>query len=278
VVKVRGVEVARGQLIAGHHLAMDPGDAVGNISGIATTEPAFGLPAMWIADGSRAEAEARGFTVVDGESVIVTHLTETIRAHAADLLTRQDTRQLLDRLKETNAAVVDEVVPEVLSLGEIQRVLQSLLSEGICVRDLGTIVEAIGDKARVTRDPTVLAEYARQALGRAITAPHLDAQQRLRAITLDPAIEQEFATSITQTADGEHLAMDPSRAEAVISALRIQADQGAARGTRPVLLCSARVRRHLRRLVAQTIPQLAVCSYNEISPGISVETIGVVHA
>jgi flagellar biosynthesis protein FlhA len=278
VVKVRGVEVARGQLIAGHHLAMDPGDAVGNLAGIATTEPAFGLPATWIPDSARAEAEARGFTVVDSESVMVTHLTETIRAHAADLLTRQDTRQLLDRLKETNAAVVDEVVPEVLSLGEIQRVLQSLLSEGICVRDLGTIVEAIGDKARVTRDPSVLAEYARQALGRAITAPHVDAQQRLRAITLDPSIEQEFATSITQTADGEHLAMDPTRAEAVMVALRAQADQGAARGARPVLLCSARVRRHIRRLVAQAIPQLAVCSYNEISPGISVETIGVVHA
>jgi flagellar biosynthesis protein FlhA len=278
VAKVRGVEVARGQLIAGHHLAMDPGDAVGSLSGIATTEPAFGLPATWIADGSRAEAEARGFTVVDGESVIVTHLTETIRAHVAELLTRQDTRQLLDRLKETNAAVVDEVVPEVLSLGEIQRVLQTLLSEGVCVRDLGTIVEAIGDKARVTRDPSVLAEYARQALGRAITAPHLDSQQRLRAITLDPSIEQEFASSITQTADGEHLAMDPSRAEAVIGALRGQVEQGAAQGARPVLLCSARVRRHLRRLVAQAVPQLAVCSYNEISPGISVETIGVVHA
>jgi flagellar biosynthesis protein FlhA len=208
----------------------------------------------------------------------VTHLTETIRGHAAELLTRQDTRQLLDRLKETNAAVVDEVVPEVLSLGEIQRVLQALLGEGVGVRDLGTIVEAIGDKARVTRDPSVLAEYARQALGRAITAPHLDTHQRLRAITLDPSIEQEFATSITQTADGEHLAMDPSRAEAVVVALRHQVDQGTARGGRPVLLCSARVRRHLRRLVAQAIPHLAVCSYNEISPGISVETIGVVHA
>jgi flagellar biosynthesis protein FlhA len=278
IFKVRGIEVARGSVIAGHHLAMNPGDAVGSVAGIATSEPAFGLPATWIADATRAEAEARGYTVVDGESVIVTHLTETIRGHAAELLTRQDTRQLLDRLKETNAAVVDEVVPEVLSLGEIQRVLQALLSEGVGVRDLGTIVEAIGDKARVTRDPNVLAEYARQALGRAITAPHLDNHQRLRAITLDPTIEQEFATSITQTADGEHLAMDPTRAEAVVVALRQQVDQGVARGGRPVLLCSARVRRHLRRLVAQAIPHLAVCSYNEISPGISVETIGVVHA
>jgi flagellar biosynthesis protein FlhA len=278
VVKVRGVEVARSRIFAGHHLAMNPGDAVGALAGIQTTEPAFGMPATWVADSACAEAEARGYTVVDGESVIVTHLTETIRGHAAELLTRQDTRQLLDRLKETNAAVVDEVVPEVLSIGEIQRVLQSLLSEGVCVRDLGTIVEAVGDKARVTRDPTLLAEYARQALGRAITAPHLDAQQRLRAITLDPSIEQEFATSITQTPDGEHLAMDPARAEVVVGALRNQAEQGAALGGRPVLLCSARVRRHIRRLVAQAIPQLAVCSYNEITPGISVETIGVVSA
>jgi flagellar biosynthesis protein FlhA len=276
--KVRGVEVARGALIAGHHLAMDPGDAVGTLAGIPTTEPAFGLPATWIADSQRAEAEALGYTVVDGESVIVTHLTETIRANAAELLTRQDVRALLDRLKETNAAVVDEVVPDVLTLGEIQRVLQSLLAEGVCVRDLGTIVEAVGDKARVTRDPSLLAEYARQALGRAITAPHLDANQRLRAITLDPLVEQEVASAITQTADGEHLALDPVRAQAVVVALRGQVDQGNARGARPVLLCSARVRRHLRRLVSQAIPHLAVCSYNEIGPGISVETIGVIQA
>src|SRR6188472_381577 len=167
VVKVRGAEVARGRLLPGHQLAMDPGDAVGTVNGVPTTEPAFGLPAVWIAEASRTEAEAFGYTVVDGESVIVTHLTETIRTHAADLLTRQETRQLLDRLKEHNAAVVEEVVPDVLSVGEIQRVLQALLHEGVSIRDLGSIVEAAGDKARVTRDPVLLAEYARQALGRA---------------------------------------------------------------------------------------------------------------
>ena len=171
---------------------------------------------MWIAESARGEAESLGYTVVDAESVIVTHLTETIRAHAAEVLTRQDVRALLDRLKETNAAVVDEVVPEALSLGEIQRVLQSLLSEGVPIRDLGTIVEAIGDKARTTRDTSLLAEYARQALGRAITAPHLDERLRLQAITLDPAIEQEVSTSITQTTDGEYLAMDPPRAQAIV--------------------------------------------------------------
>jgi flagellar biosynthesis protein FlhA len=278
VLKVRGSEVARGRIMPGHVLAMDPGDAGGSLQGIPTREPAFGLPAVWVHESGRAEAESLGYTVVDPESVIVTHLTETIRAHAAEVLTRQDVRALLDRLKQTNAAVVEEVVPEVLSLGEIQRVLQSLLAEGVPIRDLGTIVEAIGDKARITRDTSLLSEYARQALGRAITAPHLDEQLRLQAITLDPAIEQEVSTSITQTTDGEYLAMDPPRAQAIVSALRAQVEHASGRGVRPVLLCSARVRRHLRRLIAQAQPHLAVCSYNEIAPGIDVETIGVIHA
>ncbi len=279
VVKVRGTEVARGRIMAGHQLAMDPGEVVGTLPGIPTTEPAFGLPAIWIPENQHAEAEALGYTVVDGESVIVTHLTETIRKHASQLLTRQDVRQLLDQLKETNEAVVTEVVPDILSLGEIQRVLQALLAEGVSIRDLGTIIEAAGDKARVTRDPAVLAEYARQALGRAITAPHLSANHTLRAITLDPAVEQELASSMTQTSDGEHLAMEPARAQAVLAAIRSQSEHAAARGgTRPVLLCSARVRRHLRRLVETAVPHLPVCSYNEIAPGISVETIGVISA
>ena len=286
VFKVRGSEVARGRIMPGHLLAMDPGDATGKLSGIPTREPAFGLEAVWIHESARAEAEALGYTVVDAESVIVTHLTETIRAHAAEVLTRQDVRALLDKLKETNAAVVEEVVPDALSLGEIQRVLQSLLVEGVPIRDLGTIVEAIGDKARTTRDTSLLSEYARQALGRAITAPHLDEQLRLQAITLDPAIEQEVSTSITQTTDGEYLAMDPPRAQAIVSALRAQVEHATALAARtgsqaskgPVLLCSARIRRHLRRLIAQAQPHLAVCSYNEIAPGINVETIGVVHA
>jgi flagellar biosynthesis protein FlhA len=279
VVKVRGTAVARGAVMAGHHLAMDPGDAVGIVHGIPTTEPAFGLPAVWIPEGQHAEAEALGYTVVDGESVIVTHLTETIRGHAAQLLTRQDVRQLLDQLKETNEAVVTEVVPDVLSLGEIQRVLQALLSEGVSIRDLGAIVEAVGDKARITRDPGLLAEYARQALGRAITAPHLSSDQTLRVLTLDPAIEQELATSITQTSDGEYLAMEPARAQAVLGAVRAQSEQSVARsGARPVLLCSARVRRHVRRLLETAVPHLPVCSYNEVASGISVETIGVIAA
>jgi flagellar biosynthesis protein FlhA len=278
VVKVRGAEVARGRTMAGHQLAMDPGDAVGQLPGVTTTEPAFGLPATWIPDAARAEAEALGYTVVDAESVIVTHLTEAIRTEASELLTRQETRQLLDQLKESNAAVVEEVVPDVLSLGEIQRVLQALLREGVSIRDLGVIIEAIGDKARLTRDPALLAEYARQALGRSITAPFIGADRKLRAIALDPMIEQEVSESITQTSDGEYLAMEPSRAQALVTALRDRSDGATTQGMRPVLLCSARVRRHLRRLCEQTLPNLAVCSYNEIVPGIRVETVGVVEA
>jgi flagellar biosynthesis protein FlhA len=275
VMRVRGTEVARGGIMAGHHLAMDPGDAMGQLPGIATTEPAFGLPAVWIPESNRAEAEALGWTVVDPESVVVTHLTETIRANASELLTRQETRQLLDQLKEVNAAVVDEVVPDVLSLGEIQRVLQALLRENVSIRDLGAVIESIGDKARLTRDPAMLAEYARQALGRTIVAPYLDSEATLRAIALDPTFEQELAEALVQTADGEFLAIDPARAQALVQACAVQVEHTLASGGRPVLLCSARVRRHLRRLVEQRLPQLAVCSYNEVAPGVGVETVAV---
>jgi flagellar biosynthesis protein FlhA len=276
VLRARGSEVARGRVMPGHQLAMDSGEAAGQLPGVPTTEPAFGLPATWVPDAARAEAEALGYTVVDPESVVATHLTETIRSHAAELLTRQETKKLLDGLKETNAAAVEEVVPEQLSLGEVQRVLQALLREGVPIRDLGAIVEEIGDKSRLTRDPAVLAEYARAALGRTITAPHLDGAMRLRAISLDPTIEQEIGESLAQTPDGEQLAMEPSRAQALIAALGQQLDSALAQGARPVLLCSGRARRHLRRLCEQSLPQLTVCSYNEIVPGIRVENMGVV--
>jgi flagellar biosynthesis protein FlhA len=277
-VKVRGTEVARGQIMAGHQLALDPGDAFGTLDGIPTTDPAYGMAAVWITDAQRAEAEALGYTVVDAESVVVTHLTETIRRHTADLLTRQDVRTLLDSLKQHNQAVVEEVIPDLLSVGELQRVLQALLHEGVSIRDLGAIVEAAGDRARVTRDPELLAEYARQALGRTIVSPYLDAERTLRAITLDPHLEQEVSDAIAQTPDGEYLAMDPTRAQALVHQLSNHVEQAVTRGRRPVLICSSRVRRHLRRLCEQALPQLSVCAYNEIAPGIGVETIGVVTA
>jgi flagellar biosynthesis protein FlhA len=276
VVRVRGSEVAHARITPGHQLAMDPGDAFGTLPGLPTVEPAFGLPAVWIPEAARAEAEALGYTVVDAESVIVTHLTETIRGHAAELLTRQETRQLLDQLKEHNAAVVEEVVPDMLNVGEVQRVLQALLHEGVSVRDLGPIVEAVGDKARVTRDPAVLAEYARQAIGRRIVAPFVDEEGTLRAIAMDPAVEREVADAIAQTPDGEFLALDPARAQALVAALAEQLEHAA--GLRPALLCSARVRRHVRRLCEQALPALPVFAYQEVPPGLRVETLGVVGA
>ncbi|MDX6522226.1 MAG: flagellar biosynthesis protein FlhA, partial [Gaiellales bacterium] len=277
-IKVRGSEVARSRIIPGHRLAMNPGDATPGIAGIPTVEPAFGLPAVWIEEGAQAEAEALGYTVVDSESVIVTHLTETIRRHVDELLTRQETRHLLDTLKQANAAAVEDVVPDKLGVGEVQRVLQSLLREGVSIRDLGTILEAIGDRAAFTRDPSFLAEYARQALARTITAGYLDEDKTLRAISLEPALEQEIAESVSQTADGEYLAMDPERAQALVGSLAGQVEAATAIGVRPVVLCSSRIRRHLRRLVEQSLPQLPVMSYNEILPGIRVETTGVVSA
>jgi flagellar biosynthesis protein FlhA len=275
-IKVRGADVARSRIIPGHRLAMDPGDAVPGIAGIPTTEPAFGLPAVWIEEGARAEAEALGYTVVDAESVIVTHLTETIRRHVAELLTRQETKKLLDALKEENEAAVSEVVPEKLGVGEVQRVLQHLLREGVSIRDLGTILEAIGDRAALTRDPAILAEYARQALARSITFGYLDGDRTLRAISLDAPVEQEIAESISHTPDGEYLAMDPERAHALVGSLSTQVEQATGMGLRPVVLCSSRIRRHVRRLLEQALPQLPVLSYNEILPGIRVETMGVV--
>ncbi len=275
-IKVRGSEVARTRIIPGHRLAMNPGDAVPGIAGIQTVEPAFGLPAVWIEDGARAEAEALGYTVVDPESVIVTHLTETIRRHADELLTRQETKKLLDTLKEQNAAAVEEVVPDKLGVGEVQRVLQHLLREGVSIRDLGTVLESIGDRAAITRDPGLLAEYARQSLARNITAGYVDETKTLRAISLDPTLEQEIAEAVTQTHEGEYLAMEPARAQAVVGSLSGHVEQATGMGARPVLVCSSRIRRHLRRLVEQALPQLPVVSYNEIVPGIRVETTGVV--
>ena len=277
-VKIRGTEVARDRIIPGHRLAMNPGDAVAPVAGIPAVEPAFGLPAVWVEDANQAEAAALGYTVVDAESVIVTHLTETIRRHVDELLTRQETRKLLDTLKDANAAAVEDIVPEKLGVGEVQRVLQHLLREGVSIRDLGTILEAIGDRAGFTRDPAVLAEYARQALARTITAGYLDDDRTLRAISLEPNLEQEIAESVAQTPEGEYLAMDPDRAQAVVGSLAHQVESATGMGVRPVVLCSSRVRRHLRRLIEQRMPQLPVVSYNEILPGVRVETTGVVSA
>jgi flagellar biosynthesis protein FlhA len=277
-IRLKGSEVARCELVPGSLLAMDPGDADPSLDGVATVEPAFGLPALWIAASARERAEALGYTVVDPASVIITHLTETIRLHAADLLARQDAKLLLDGLKERHPVPVEELVPDLLAVGEVHRVLCTLLSEGISIRDLVTIVETLGDRARLTKDPALLGEYCRQALARQITTALAGPNGAITAITLDPSIEDEVVGSIVQTPDGSYLGLDPGRADLLVEALRGEVERVTALGQRPVILCSARLRRHLRALIVHALPRVPVVSYHELAPNTTVDTVGVVGA
>jgi flagellar biosynthesis protein FlhA len=274
-VKIKGVEVARWSLMPGQLLAMNPGTADLPLDGIPTIEPSFGLPAVWIGEAQREQAEISGYTVVDSTSLVVTHLSEVIRRNAAELLGRQDVRGLLDTLKERFPAPVDELVPDLMTVGEVQRVLQTLLAEAVPVRDLVTILETLGDKAKLTKDVPILAEYCRQALSRAICGRFVDEEGTLRAITLDPEIDREVAESIARTDDGTAVTMDPARASALIDTLKEQADQVQAMGIVPVLLCSGASRRHVKALTAHAIPTLTVLSYHEILPSVRVEPVGL---
>jgi flagellar biosynthesis protein FlhA len=275
-VRIKGNEVARGALAAGCLLAMNPGDADTSLPGEATVEPAFGLPAVWVSGAARDQAEASGYTVVDHASVVITHLTETIRQHASELLSRQDTRTLLDHLKEKFPAVVEELVPDVASVGEVHRVLQLLLAEGVSIRDLVTILETLGDKGRLTKDPALLAEYCRQALARQLTAAAIDPFGTLPAVVLEPSLENELGDSVVQTSDGSYLGIDPERAEAIVRTVRDAVEDAGTRGHRAAIVCSPRVRRHLRALVAHAVPRTPVLSYNEILPSSHVDAVGTV--
>jgi flagellar biosynthesis protein FlhA len=275
-VRIKGSEVARGQLAAGCLLAMNPGDADQSLPGEPTVEPAFGLPALWVAQSAREQAEAAGYTVVDHASIVITHLTETVRQHAAELISRQDTRTLLDHLKERFPAVVDELVPDVCSVGEVHRVLQLLLGEGVSVRDLVTILETLGDRGRLTKDPALLTEYCRQALARQLTQGAIDQFGTLSAVVLEPQLESELGDAVIQTSDGAYLGLDPGRAEAIVRAVRDEVEAAAQRGHRAAVVCSPKVRRHLRALVAYAMPRTPVLSYNEILPSTHVDAVGTV--
>jgi flagellar biosynthesis protein FlhA len=208
--------------------------------------------------------------------VVITHLTETIRQHASELLSRQDTRTLLDHLKEKFPAVVEELVPDVASVGEVHRVLQLLLAEGVSIRDLVTILETLGDKGRLTKDPALLAEYCRQALARQLTAAAIDPFGTLPAVVLEPSLENELGDSVVQTSDGSYLGIDPERAEAIVRTVRDAVEDAGTRGHRAAIVCSPRVRRHLRALVAHAVPRTPVLSYNEILPSSHVDAVGTV--
>ena len=274
-VKIRGVEVARWELEAGRLLAMDPGTADGTLDGAPTHEPSFGLPAVWIDEARREEAEIAGYTVVDATSLIVTHLSEVVRRNAADLLGRQDARALLDGLRERMPAPVEELVPDLMSVGEVQRVLQSLLAEGVPIRDLVTILETLGDKAKLTKDVAILAEYCRQALGRSICARFVDESGTMRVITVDPELDREISDAVVRTEEGAQVALDSTRAGLIIDALSGRVDDARMLGGPAVVLCSGATRRHLKALTSHSLPHLVVLSYHEILPSIRVEPIGL---
>jgi flagellar biosynthesis protein FlhA len=259
----------------GQLLAMNPGTADAPLDGMPTTEPSFGLPAVWIGEAQREQAEVCGYTVVDPTSLIVTHLSEVIRRNAAELLGRQDVRGLLDSLKERFPAPVEELVPDLMTVGEVQRVLQTLLAEAVPIRDLVTILETLGDKAKLTKDVPILAEYCRQALSRAICGRFVDETGTLRAITLDPEVDREIAESIARTDDGTAVTMDPARASALIDDLQARVEEANALGTSPVVICSGASRRHLKALTAHAIPTLTVLSYHEILPSVRIEPVGL---
>ena len=276
-VKLRGVEIASGEVYPGQLLAMNSNGVAAPLQGIETVEPTFGLPATWISDVQQSEAELVGYTVVDPLSVMITHLTEILRRNAAEVLTRQDTQTLIDSVKASSPAVVDELIPNLLTVGDVQKVLQNLLAERVSIRDLTTILETLADAARVVKDPDLLTGYARQALARQLTKEYQSEDGIVRAFTLDPSLEQMMADNLLQTDSGQHLVLDPDSAQRILEATRAQVERVAAMGYQPVALCSPRVRIHYRRLIERMTPMVAVLSYNELSSGAKLQTMGMVN-
>ena len=277
-IKLKGVQVARGECMPGLLMAIDNGTTTGRVSGMEVVEPAFSLPAVWINDDQRAEAEHRNYTVVPCSSVLATHLTEVIKAHADELLSRQQTHRLLDTLKEKSPKAVDDVVPEVVKPGEVQRVLQNLLRERVPVRDLETILEVLGDYAPRSRDPDVLTDYCRNALARTICQQYKDEHNVIRAVTLDTAVEDLLDGNTERNERGSRLNLPPGMRERIMRSIRDQLEAAASRspGGQAVVLCSPRVRLILRRMIEPAMAHVPVLGYNEIVRGIDVQPIGLV--
>jgi flagellar biosynthesis protein FlhA len=271
-IKLRGVEVATGEVRPNRLLAMNPGLAQQELEGIPTTEPAFGLPAVWISPEEQERAEMAGYTVVDPASVVITHLSEVIRTTAPMILARQDVQTLLDHVKEENSALVAELIPDLLTVGDVQRVLQNLLRERVSIRDLVTVLETVADHARMSKDPDVLSEQVRLALARQITAQYMGEDGRLSVITLAPGLQQDLAQNIVQTDRGPTLHLEPSVADAVLEGLRETMEQLAAAGHHPVVLCPSRIRLPLRRFTELSLRSLVVLAYSEVSSNVEVVT------
>ncbi|ALM29361.1 MULTISPECIES: flagellar biosynthesis protein FlhA [Bacillus] len=274
--KIKGNEVAKGELLLDHYLAMSPTPDDDPIEGIETIEPSFGLPAKWISEAEKDQAEMLGYTVVDPASVVSTHITEKIRQNTHELLGRQETKQLIDHLKESYPVLVDEVTPNPLAVGDIQKVLAKLLKEKVSIRNLVTIFETLADYGKLTTDTDLLTEYVRQALARQITAQYARENESLKVVTCSGRVEKVIADSVQQTEHGNYLSLDPESSESVIQSVAREIEQLSLRQETPVLLCSPPIRMYVKQLLERYFPDLPVLSYNELEANVEVQSIGVV--
>jgi flagellar biosynthesis protein FlhA len=278
IIKIKGIQVSEGEILFDHYMAMNPGYVEEEITGIPTFEPSFHLPAIWITEGQRERAETLGYTVVDPPSIIATHLTEVIRQHIAELLTRQDVQNLINNLKEINPSLIEELTPKLLGLGEIQKVMQNLLQEGISIRDLLTICETLADYAPVTRDTDVLTEYVRQGLKRAISSKYFPSHETTSVITLDPSVEQEIMGSVKQAEAGSYINLDPARTKTIVGSLKKEVQKFDNLGKNPIVLTSPIVRMYFKRLTEDYFKDLVVVSYNEVESDVELQSVGMVTA
>ncbi|HEY4548936.1 MAG TPA: flagellar biosynthesis protein FlhA [Bacillus sp. (in: firmicutes)] len=275
--KIKGNELARGELLLDHYLAMSPGTEDDAISGIETIEPSFGLPAKWITEDMKEEAEIFGYTVVDPPSVVSTHITEIIKTNAYDLLGRQETKQLIDHLKESYPILIEEVTPTPLSVGEVQKVLSKLLKENVSIRNLPIIFETLADFGKVTSDTDLLTEYARQALARQITNQYSQSNDSLKVVTLSGQVEKVIADGVQQTEHGNYLAVDPTISQRILESIATQVEQLSLLEQTPIVLCSPAVRMYVRQLTERYFPQIPILSYNELEANVEVQSVGVVN-
>lgn len=277
IIKIKGNMVARGELLLNHYLAMSPGIDDDSVGGIETKEPAFGFPALWIDETTKERAELSGYTVVDPPSVVATHLTEVIKKHAHELLGRQETKTLIDNTKEVYPALVDELIPNVLTIGEVQKVLAKLLREKVSVRDLVTILETLADYGTYSKDPDILAEYVRQSLSRQITNQFTSGSEALKVITVGPSLEKKIAESVQQSDQGSYLALDPSSSQLIYHKLSEQVGKMVQSGQQPLILTSPTIRMYLRQLLERTMQEIPVLSYSELEPSVEIQSVGVVN-
>ncbi|WP_226566396.1 flagellar biosynthesis protein FlhA [Bacillus stratosphericus] len=274
--KIKGNEVAKGELLLDHYLAMSPTPDDDPIEGIETIEPSFRLPAKWISEAEKDQAEMLGYTVVDPASVVSTHITEKIRQNTHELLGRQETKQLIDHLKESYPVLVDEITPNPLAVGDIQKVLAKLLKEKVSIRNLVTIFETLADYGKLTTDTDLLTEYVRQSLARQITAQYARENELLKVVTCSGRVEKVIADSVQQTEHGNYLSLDPESSESVIQSVAKEIEQLSLRQETPVLLCSPPIRMYVKQLLERYFPDLPVLSYNELEANVEVQSIGVV--